>query len=104
MSVGRSGRARWPNRVSAALLGVSVALAGVVEFVEAQDGGRSDIMDQVEHHYADSDGVSIHYALLGDGPLVVMVHGFPDFWYTWRDQMSALADVGFRVAAMDTRQ
>lgn len=67
-----------------------------------------DLVDEVEHHHADSDGVSIHYALLGaenggEAPLVVMVHGFPDFWYTWRDQMQALAGAGYRVAAMDTR-
>jgi pimeloyl-ACP methyl ester carboxylesterase len=62
-----------------------------------------DIWDQVEHRYADSDGVRIHYAVLGDGPLVVMIHGFPDFWYTWRHQMRALADQKYRVAAVDMR-
>ena len=46
--------------------------------------------------------MKIHYASLGEGPLVVMIHGFPDFWYTWRDQMQALAD-GFRVVALDLR-
>jgi epoxide hydrolase 4 len=46
--------------------------------------------------------VKIHYAALGKGPLIVMVHGFPDFWYTWRDQMQALAP-NYRVAALDLR-
>jgi len=64
---------------------------------------QADLFDRVEHHYADSDGTSIHYVTLGDGPLVVMIHGFPDFWYTWRDQMAALTAAGYRVAAMDTR-
>jgi pimeloyl-ACP methyl ester carboxylesterase len=64
-----------------------------------------DVWDQVEHHYADSNGVKIHYATLGtsDEPLVVMIHGFPDFWYTWRHQMRALADQKYRVAAVDMR-
>lgn len=62
----------------------------------------ADVESQVEHHYADSNGVKIHYAAMGKGPLVVMVHGFPDFWYTWRDQMAALAP-NYRVAAMDLR-
>jgi epoxide hydrolase 4 len=62
-----------------------------------------DIWDQVEHHYADSSGVKIHYAALGQGPLVVMIHGFPDFWYTWREQMRALAAHDYRVAAVDLR-
>ncbi|MGH9320835.1 MAG: alpha/beta fold hydrolase, partial [Vicinamibacteria bacterium] len=51
----------------------------------------SDVYDRVEHGYADSSGVKIHYASLGTGPLVVMLHGFPDFWYSWRDQMDALS-------------
>ena len=35
--------------------------------------------------------MKIHYASLGEGPLVVMIHGFPDFWYSWRHQMDALS-------------
>ena len=66
-------------------------------------GLAQDVWDQVEHHYADSKGVKIHYATLGQGPLVVMIHGFPDFWYTWRKQMRTLADANYRVAAVDLR-
>ncbi len=61
-----------------------------------------DVDKYVKHEYADSNGVKIHYASLGEGPLVVMVHGFPDFWYTWRHQMVALAP-HFQVAALDLR-
>jgi pimeloyl-ACP methyl ester carboxylesterase len=52
--------------------------------------------------YADSNGVKIHYVTTGQGPLVVMIHGFPDFWYTWRHQMDALSGQ-FQVAALDLR-
>lgn len=62
----------------------------------------SDISDRVTHGYADSNGVKIHYVSLGEGPLVVMIHGFPDYWYTWRHQMDALADQ-YRVVAIDQR-
>ncbi len=62
----------------------------------------ADIADVVDHRYADSDGVRIHYAVTGEGPLVVMIHGFPDHWYSWRHQMEALKD-RFRVAAVDQR-
>jgi pimeloyl-ACP methyl ester carboxylesterase len=62
----------------------------------------SDIESKVRHGYADSNGVKIHYASLGSGPLVVMIHGFPDFWYTWRDQMEALSDK-FQCVAIDQR-
>ncbi len=61
-----------------------------------------DLYDRVEHGYADNNGVKIHYAAIGDGPLVVMIHGFPDFWYTWREQMEALAGE-YRVVAIDQR-
>src|SRR5215471_20729427 len=60
------------------------------------------IEDRVKHGYADSHGVKIHYASLGSGPLVVMVHGFPDFWYTWRRQMEALSDT-YQCVAVDQR-
>ena len=64
----------------------------------------ADLFESVEHHTADSDGVNIHYVATGpaDAPLVVMIHGFPDFWYTWRSQMSALHDA-YRVVAVDLR-
>ena len=48
------------------------------------------IWDDVEHGYAESNGVNIHYAAIGAGPPVVMIHGLPDFWYSWRDQMAGL--------------
>ena len=79
------------------------ALAAVLVVATSSPAAAQDLFDRVEHHYADSDGTSIHYVTLGDGPLVVMIHGFPDFWYTWRDQMAALTAAGYRVAAMDTR-
>lgn len=63
---------------------------------------NGDIRDRVEHRYADSNGVKIHYATLGEGPLIVFIHGFPDFWWSWHHQMDGLKG-NFRVAAMDTR-
>ena len=58
---------------------------------------------KVSHHYADNDGVKIHYAKAGEtGPLVVMIHGFPDFWYSWNEQLKALQST-HRVVAMDLR-
>src|SRR5262249_19691976 len=55
-----------------------------------------------EEGFADSQGVKIHYVTLGKGPLLVLLHGFPDYWYTWRDQMPALAR-HFQVVAIDLR-
>jgi len=61
-----------------------------------------DLDSRVAHAYADSNGVKIHYASIGTGPLMVMIHGFPDFWYTWRAQMEALSDK-FQCVAIDQR-
>ena len=57
---------------------------------------------RITEGFADSNGVKIHYATLGSGPLVIMIHGFPDYWYTWRHQMEGLADK-FQVVAIDQR-
>jgi pimeloyl-ACP methyl ester carboxylesterase len=61
-----------------------------------------DLEERVEHGYADSGGVKIHYASLGSGPLMVMIHGFPDYWYTWRSQMEALSEA-YQCVAIDLR-
>ncbi len=61
-----------------------------------------DLESKVKEGFADSNGVKIHYATMGSGPLVVMIHGFPDYWYTWRHQMEGLAD-RFQVVAIDQR-
>ena len=61
-----------------------------------------DLESRVKDGFADSNGVKIHYVTLGSGPLVVMIHGFPDYWYTWRHQMDGLAD-RFQVVAIDQR-
>jgi epoxide hydrolase 4 len=58
--------------------------------------------EKAEHRYANNNGVKIHYALYGSGPLVVFLHGFPDYWLTWRHQMLALSK-SFRSAALDMR-
>ena len=68
----------------------------------ATAGADDSLHDRVRHDHADSNGVKIHYVTLGTGPLVVMIHGFPDYWYTWRHQMAALAD-SFQVVAIDMR-
>jgi epoxide hydrolase 4 len=53
--------------------------------------------------YADLGEVRLHYVEDGEGPLVVLLHGFPDFWYSWRFQIPALVAAGFRVVAPDMR-
>lgn len=78
-------------------------LAACLLFASGLSGRQADVFDRVTHGYAVSEGgVKIHYTTLGTGPLVVMIHGFPDFWYSWRQPMAALSDK-FQVVAIDQR-
>ncbi|MCF6509785.1 alpha/beta hydrolase [Blastococcus sp. MG754426] len=55
------------------------------------------------HRDISANGVRLHAAEAGDGPLVLLLHGFPQFWWTWRAQLTGLAEAGFRVVAPDLR-
>ena len=60
-------------------------------------------MTGIEHRLLDVPGGRIHVAEQGSGSLVLLVHGFPECWYSWRHQLPALAEAGFRAVAMDVR-
>jgi pimeloyl-ACP methyl ester carboxylesterase len=57
----------------------------------------------VKHRIVDARGTRIHVVEEGSGPLVLLVHGFPESWYSWRHQLPALAGAGFRAVAIDVR-
>lgn len=63
----------------------------------------SGALQGIRHAYAELDDVRLHYVEAGEGPLVVLLHGFPEFWFGWRRQIPALAAAGFRVVAPDMR-
>lgn len=54
-------------------------------------------------HVVHVDGARIHYVEAGEGPMVLLVHGFPESWYSWRHQLVSLADAGYRAVAIDVR-
>ena len=59
---------------------------------------------ELREGYAEvGDGTTLHYVEAGEGPLVLLLHGFPEFWFGWRRQIAPLAAAGFRVVAPDTR-
>jgi pimeloyl-ACP methyl ester carboxylesterase len=58
---------------------------------------------ELREGFAQVGDVTLHYVEAGDGPLVVLLHGFPEFWYGWRLQIAELAAAGFRVVAPDMR-
>jgi pimeloyl-ACP methyl ester carboxylesterase len=55
------------------------------------------------HRTVRANGIAMHVAELGSGPLVLLLHGFPQFWWAWRRQLVDLADAGFRAVAVDLR-
>ncbi|HYM62286.1 MAG TPA: alpha/beta hydrolase [Thermoanaerobaculia bacterium] len=57
----------------------------------------------VRHRVVEAGDVSLHLVEAGSGPVVILIHGFPEFWYSWRHQIPALVDAGFRVIAPDLR-
>ena len=57
----------------------------------------------VTHRFVQVNGIKLHVAEQGRGPLVLLCHGFPECWYSWRHQLRALADAGFRAVAPDLR-
>lgn len=58
---------------------------------------------ELAHRFVETNGIRMHYAEAGAGPLVVLLHGFPESWYSWRHQLRALAAEGYHVVAPDLR-
>lgn len=60
-------------------------------------------MSELQHGTTQANGINIHYVTQGEGPLVVFCHGWPESWYSWRHQLPAIAEAGYRVVAMSMR-
>ena len=60
-------------------------------------------MPELKHRFVQTNGIRMHIAEQGEGPLVIMCHGFPESWYSWRHQLRALADAGYHAVAPDMR-
>jgi pimeloyl-ACP methyl ester carboxylesterase len=64
---------------------------------------REGLIMDIAHRFVSADGIRMHIAEAGRGPLVVLCHGFPESWYSWRHQLVALAGAGFHAVAPDQR-
>jgi pimeloyl-ACP methyl ester carboxylesterase len=60
-------------------------------------------MSAIAHRTVETNGIRMHVAEQGSGPLVILCHGFPESWYSWRHQLQALAEAGFHAVAPDMR-
>ncbi|THD81295.1 MAG: alpha/beta hydrolase [Phenylobacterium sp.] len=78
-----------------AALAAALLIAGVASAAPRAHAGAD--------RYAENGGVKIHYVVQGKGPLVVLIHGFPDYWATWKPLMKTLNAAGYRTAALDLR-
>src|ERR1700694_1807498 len=68
-----------------------------------EQGAAKLLGSDVREGYAEVGDQRLHYVEAGEGPLIVLLHGFPEFWYGWRLQIKPLAESGFRVVAPDLR-
>jgi pimeloyl-ACP methyl ester carboxylesterase len=89
-------------------LTLGAALAEPLEAVAAEPGleptsWADSAMPGVTHRMIETNGIRLHVAEQGAGPLVILCHGFPECWYSWRYQLPALAKAGFRAVAPDLR-
>jgi pimeloyl-ACP methyl ester carboxylesterase len=64
---------------------------------------RETRMSEIRHRTIETNGIRLHLAEAGEGPLVLLCHGFPESWYSWRHQLKALAEAGYRAVAPDMR-
>jgi pimeloyl-ACP methyl ester carboxylesterase len=60
-------------------------------------------MPDISHRFVEANGLRMHVAEAGSGPLVLLLHGFPECWYSWRHQLQSLAEAGFHAVAPDQR-
>jgi pimeloyl-ACP methyl ester carboxylesterase len=88
--------AAFPEPSKAAAADPSAARAEPASWVDSA-------MPEVTHRMIETNGIRLHVAEQGEGPLVILCHGFPECWYSWRHQLPALAKAGFRAVAPDLR-
>ena len=61
------------------------------------------MMDKIEHQTVATNGINMHIASIGTGPVILFLHGFPELWYSWRHQLISLSSLGYRCIAPDLR-
>lgn len=92
-------------------LALATAFGGPLKAVAAQPSAAAPepaswvdpAMPEVTHRMIETNGIRLHVAEQGEGPLIILCHGFPECWYSWRHQLPAFAKAGFRAVAPDLR-
>jgi pimeloyl-ACP methyl ester carboxylesterase len=60
-------------------------------------------MEKIEHTTVHTNGIKMHVASIGSGPVILFLHGFPELWYSWHHQLLSLSALGYRAIAPDLR-
>src|SRR5215472_17330833 len=77
--------------------------AAAGDAVVQRDQVNAQGVSAAAHRVVEANGIRLHIAEQGQGPLVVLCHGFPESWYSWRHQVAAVSAAGFRAVAPDMR-
>ncbi|CAI0392444.1 unnamed protein product [Linum tenue] len=93
---------RWKESLDRAIQLASSLFAVIVNLQKGKTQ-PSLYMEGIDHQRIKANGIWLHVAQKGTGQLVLLLHGFPDFWYSWRHQITYLADRGYHVVAPDLR-
>ena len=91
------------NKFFVGVVNLAFAITVFASNVAASGELPIDDPSRFNHKFAQINGIKMHYVVEGKGPLVVLLHGFPLSWYSWRAQIPALVDAGYRVAVPDQR-
>ena len=83
--------------------GIGAAVMASQALAQRTDASAPFVPGDVKHRHVKANGISLHIAEQGTGPLVLLCHGFPESWYSWRNQLATLADAGFHAVAPDMR-
>lgn len=97
----------FSSRIIVTLAVVLLGLVLTMSQVSAQQGGRAvgsqSPVAGVSFRVIEANGITMRLAEAGEGPLILLAHGWPESWYSWRHQMTALAAAGYHVVAPDMR-
>jgi pimeloyl-ACP methyl ester carboxylesterase len=93
----------YSRREIAALVGVGLAGMAGQALAQQSDTPTPFVPSDVKHWRITANGIKLHIAEQGTGPLVLLCHGFPETWYSWRNQFAAIANAGFQAVAPDMR-
>lgn len=103
----RSTLKKFASRIIGTLAVVSFGLVFTMAEVSAQQGeaavDNQSPVAGVSFRFIEANGITMRLAEAGEGPLILLAHGWPESWYSWRHQMTALAAAGYHVVAPDMR-